>query len=137
MILVVDSSVWSLSLRRQRVDPDDPWVGALRGHGERGDEILLMGIIVQEVLSGVRTPSNFSRLLSALQETGIAPVSRDTHVLAARIHNDCRRNGVRTGAVDALITACCVENDYPLLAADRDFIRIANCCDLKLLPPLV
>ena len=53
MNLVVDTSVWSLVLRRRQVRDDDAYVLAFRSHVERGDGLLLVGPILQELL-GVR-----------------------------------------------------------------------------------
>ena len=59
MNLVVDTSVWSLVLRRPRVDEADPFVRAFRAHIEAGDGIFLVGNILQELLDGVRAKKDF------------------------------------------------------------------------------
>ena len=48
----------------------------------------------------------------------------------------CREKGVQAGPVDCLIAAVCIEQDFPLLTADRDFLRIAHDSELVVLPPL-
>lgn len=55
MNLVVDTSVWSLVLRRPRVNEDDPHVRIFRWHLESGDGIFLVGNIFQELLDGLRS----------------------------------------------------------------------------------
>jgi predicted nucleic acid-binding protein len=103
---------------------------------EGGDGIMTLGVILQELLTGVRSQRVFDYVLSVLSQVPLVPLSRDTYVLAARIANQCRRRGVQANLVDFLIAAACVENGYPLLTADRDFSRIARHCELILLPPL-
>lgn len=66
MNLVVDTSVWSLVLRRPRVNEDDPHVRIFRWHLESGDGIFLVGNIFQELLDGLRSTKQFDRLLSLL-----------------------------------------------------------------------
>ncbi len=136
MIVVIDSSVWSFILRRRLPDASNPWVHAFREHVSGDDAIVLLGPILQELLSGLRWPRDFERLLKALDPFPLVPLERGTHILAARISNQCRRRGVQTTAGDCLIAAGCVEYGYPLLTADQDFARIARHCDLRLLPPL-
>ena len=61
--LVVDTSVWSLVLRRPRVDEDDPHVRAFRWHLESCDGIFLVGNILQELLDGLRYTKQFDHVL--------------------------------------------------------------------------
>lgn len=135
MNLVADTSVWSLVLRRRHFDPDDRWVQAFRSHVEAGNAVLLVGIILQELLSGVRTPRQFDRLAERLAPFPVIPLQRSTYVLAATVSNQCRRRGVQAGTIDALIAAACIENGFPLLTADADFAYIARHSELIVLPP--
>ena len=54
MNLVVDTSVWSMVLRRARVEEGSPYVRAFRTHIEADDGIFLIGNILQELLDGLR-----------------------------------------------------------------------------------
>jgi len=132
--IVVDTSVWSLVLRRDSVNKHDPHVRAFRACIEADDGLFLLGPILQELLDGLRSEQQFTRLLSALRPFPFAPLERQTFVLAARLRNDFRRKGVAAGPTDFLIAAACIETGYPLLAADHDFQRIAADTDLILLP---
>lgn len=134
MNIVVDTSVWSLVLRRGVVDEQDVHVRAFRACIDDGHELVLLGPILQELLDGLRSERQFSRLLSVLRPVRLAPIHRDTYVLAARMRNRCRKKGVQAGPTDFLIAAACVESGYPLLTADRDFERIAACTELILVP---
>ena len=134
MNLVVDTSVWSLVLRRPRVDEDDPHVRAFRRHLESGDGLFLIGSILQELLDGLRSPKQFDRLLALLDPFPLLDVDRRTYVAAARLRAVCRAKGVAAGPVDFLIAATCCEHGFPLLTADTDFGRIASHCDLVIVP---
>ena len=136
MNIVVDTSVWSLVLRRRRPRAADPWVDAFRAHIEAGDEIFITGVILQELLDGVRTTGDFERLLALMDPFPLLPTDRHTYVLAAQTSNICRRKGVQAGSIDFLIAAACIQNGCPLLTADKDFARIARHTDLLILPPL-
>ena len=134
MNIVVDTSVWSLVLRRDLVNEDDMHVRTLRACVEAGHGLVLLGPILQELLDGLRSTKQFSRLLSVLEPIPLAPLNRGTFVLAARIRNECRKKGIQAGPTDFLIAAACVEAGYPLLTADQDLQQIAKCIELVLVP---
>lgn len=132
MNLVVDTSVWSLVLRRPAVDEAEPHVRAFRLCVARGDEICLLGPILQELLDLLKSPQQSQRLLKLLQPFPLLPLERNTYVLAAELRNDCRRRGIQAGPTDFLIAAACIEARCPLLTADKDFERIATATRLTL-----
>lgn len=134
MNLVVDTSVWSLVLRRPRVDEDDPHVRAFRRHLESGDGMFLIGNILQELLDGLRSVKQFDRLLALLDPYPLLALDRQIYVVAARLQSVCRSKGVNAGSIDFLIAAVCCQHGFPLLTADKDFSRIAVYCDLMVLP---
>ena len=124
MNMVVDTSVWSLVLRRPKLDETDPYVRAFRWHIESGDGLFLIGNILQELLDGLRSMKQFDRLLALLEP----------FVAAARLQSLCRSKGITAGSIDFLIAAGCCQHGFPLLTADSDFARIARHCDLIVLP---
>jgi len=116
------------------VDENQPHLRAFRACIDAGHGLFLLGPILQELLDGLRSPQQVTRLLSVLKPFPLATIGRDTYVLAARMRNDCRRKGIQAGATDFLIAAACVELGYPLLTADNDFQRIACATELVLVP---
>ncbi|MHB1155535.1 MAG: type II toxin-antitoxin system VapC family toxin [Phycisphaerales bacterium] len=134
MNIVVDTSVWSLVLRRNSVNKHDPHVRAFRACVEADYGLFLLGPILQELLDGLRSEQQFTRLLTALRPFPLVPLDRQTYVLAAHLRNDFRGKGIQAGPADFLIAAACIESGYPLLTADHDFQRIAADTDLILLP---
>jgi predicted nucleic acid-binding protein len=132
--LVVDTSVWSLILRRPQADGTHPLVQAFRAHLEADDGILLIGTILQELLDGLREKKDFDRLKRLLDPFPLLPLERDTYIAAAALRQHCRTKGVQATAGDCLIAAACIEHGFPLLTADRDFFHIAKHSELVLLP---
>ena len=135
MNLVVDTSVWSMVLRRSRVEESSPYVRAFRSHVEADDGIFLTGNILQELLDGLRDKKEFDRLVKHLEPFPLISLERETYVAAAELRQRCRAKGVQVGPIDCLIATACIQESYPLLTADRDFLRIAQHSVLVILEP--
>ncbi len=134
MNLVVDTSVWSLVLRRPRVDDSDIHVQTFRAHLESNNRLFLIGNILQELLDGLRSTKQFDRLVQLLEPFPLLELDRSTYIAAARLRTTCRTKGVLAGPIDFLIAAACCQYGYPLLTSDQDFSRIAKHCDLIVFP---
>lgn len=129
---VVDSSVW-LHLLSSKVPSDDPQVRKLISLVSEGDRIALLGVIMQEVLQGVRDERLFSRIRKDLEAFPFIRLDRHDYVAAARLRLRCLSRGVQASTVDIQIAAACLQHDCALLTCDPDFTRIAECCGLRLL----
>ncbi|MBF0106362.1 MAG: PIN domain-containing protein [Deltaproteobacteria bacterium] len=135
MNIIVDTCVWSLVLRRKVFDPDNPWASAFLAHLDRGDGLHLVGNILQELLDGVRSQTDFNRLVDILKPFPLIKLTRDTYILAAQLRNDCQKKGVHASPTDFLIAATGIEHGYPLLTSDKDFTRISKHSDLMICVP--
>lgn len=131
MSLVVDTSVWSLALRRGSPSPD-PQVAKLATALMQRQPIVLLGVILQEVLQGIREESRFEAVKDYLQAFPIWAMDRADYVAAARLWNLCRSKGVQASTADIQIAVMCVQHDCELLTCDRDFEHIAGFCPLRL-----
>ncbi len=133
-MVLVDTSVWSLALRRrtsrlsrtqQRI------VEGLRGLIEH-DEAAMTGPVRQELLSGLREESEFHRLAEVLRHFPYIPVLDGDYDAAASCFNLCRRAGVSAGAIDMLLCAVALRAEVTLMTCDADFVRYADVLDLAL-----
>ena len=131
MSLFVDTSVWSLALRRD-APSDHPAVSVLRRALLDGDTIVITGIVLQELLQGFHGPKDQARLVEHLQVLPFLNPTRDSYVQAAALRNTCRRKGVQLGTIDALIAQLCIEHDLVLLTTDNDFVHAARFVPLRL-----
>jgi predicted nucleic acid-binding protein len=125
-----------LFLRRNNIERDNPFVVQLRKHIENEDCIHLVGLILQELLDGLKSPRHFDVLLTYFEDFPLIELTREDFIEAARLKNKCRERGVQAGAVDFLIAAAAINRNYPLLTADKDFQYIAKHCRLLLIEPL-
>lgn len=130
MNLFVDTSVWSLALRRD-APPHVPQVDLLRNALEAGDPVFTTGLVLQELLQGIRGPrarDAIERRFSTLPF--LVPHPAD-HVRAAAIHSSCRTKGVQVTTIDALLAALCLQHGLTMLSTDQDFQRIAKVESLR------
>ncbi|MDE0145180.1 MAG: PIN domain-containing protein [Nitrospira sp.] len=115
---------------------DNPFVQAFRRHLTAEDGLFLIGNILQELLDGLRSGSQFQRLTKSMAPFPLLAHNRTTYIEAARLRRAFRAKGIPAGPVDCLIAAVCIEQGFPLLTADRDFLRISQDSELVVLPPL-
>lgn len=132
MKILVDTSVWSLALRRKK-ESSSGAADLLKEYIETGEYVCLIGIILQEILSGVTSEKLFSQLEDHLSAFPMIAIEREDYVKAARLRNNCKKKGIQVGTIDALIAAVCIKNDLLLLSTDKDFQLIANNSELKLI----
>jgi predicted nucleic acid-binding protein len=129
--IFVDTSVWSLALRRD-VPSHAKEVRALIQTIEAGETILTTGLVLQELLQGFSGPRNRAQILDRFSAVPLLVPTRDDHIAAAELRNRCRRAGVQVGTIDAILVQLCLHHDLIMLSSDNDFTRIASQCALKL-----
>lgn len=130
MNLLVDTSVWSLALRRDAA-ADAPEVQALVEALAGSDVVVTTGLVLQELLQGFTGPKAASAIIERFSALALIQPDRDDHIAAADLRNKCRRAGVQLGTVDALIAQLCIRNGLTLLTSDRDFTHAAKHCELR------
>ena len=134
MSLFVDTSVWSLALRRDAPEAS-PEVVALRDAITAGDTILTTGLVLQELLQGFAGPKARAQILERFSAVPLLAPDRDDHIEAATLRNTWRRGGIQVGTIDALIAQLCVRHGLTILSTDRDFENIARHTRLKVWRP--
>ena len=130
MSLFVDTSVWSLALRRDR-PAGRAEVGMLVRALEGGETLLTTGLVLQELLQGFAGPKSRSEIVERFSALPLVVPDRDDHIEAAELRNHCRRQGVQIGTIDALLAQLCIRHDLTMLTADRDFTHVAEHSGLK------
>lgn len=123
--MLVDTSVWSLALRRDAA-PSAPEVVALREALLGTDQVFTTGLILQELLQGFAGPKARDQLVERLSVLAFLQPDREDHIQAAEVPNACRRRGVQVGTIDALLIQLCRRYDLVLLSTDQDFRAAAK-----------
>jgi predicted nucleic acid-binding protein len=135
MKVLVDTSVWSLALRRKRevLNSSEKSVVAelttLIQEGRAG----IIGLIRQELLSGLKSLEQYEKLRTPLRSFPDEILDTVDHEEAAKAGNACRTKGIAVSAVDALLCAIAIRRDWTIFTTDPDFRRYAKVLPIKIL----
>lgn len=131
MTLLVDTSVWSLALRRN--DPGtEPAVMALYEALLGAEAVVTTGLVLQELLQGFTGPKAASTIVERFRALPLIQPDRQDHIGAAEVRNACRRAGVQIGTIDALLIQLCGRHELTLLSTDKDFVHAARHLPFKM-----
>ena len=134
MTLLVDTSVWSLALRRDVASraPELLYLQtALAGH----DLVVTTGLVLQELLQGFSGAKDQARIIETFSAFKHVSPELNDHLQAAMLRNTCRRAGVQLGTIDALIAQLCIRYRLVLLTTDKDFTHASAYCKLQVWEP--
>ncbi len=133
MTLLVDTSVWSLALRRD-TEATEPEVHALKDALLGSDTVVTTGLILQELLQGFSGPKAGTQIIERFALLPLLQPDRVDHIEAAALRNACRKAGVQLGTIDALLAQLCIRHELTLLSTDNDFVQAAKHCPLRVWP---
>ena len=100
----------------------------------RGDRAALTGIVLAELLQGVRTERESSELHTALGAVHWIEDTRETYARAGRLAFELRRKGITVPITDCVIAAASENVDGRVLTLDAHFQEIAGITSLTVLP---
>ncbi|WP_017293373.1 type II toxin-antitoxin system VapC family toxin [Geminocystis herdmanii] len=133
MNVIVDTSVWSLSLRRnkdyQKIFP----INNLLENLIIEQKVILLGIIRQEILSGIRYPEQFVKLRDYLRAFSDLEITYQDYELGAEFFNICRQKGIQGSNNDFLICAVSYNYNYHIFTTDKDFDNFKSHIPINLL----
>lgn len=131
MMLLVDTSVWSLALRRDVVAAQ-PEVLYLQQALLGSQAVVTTGFVLQELLQGFSGPKARPQIIDRFSSLPLVQPDRQDHVDAASLRTTCRRGGVQIGTIDALLAQLCIRHHLTLLTTDQDFVHAARHCRLRI-----
>lgn len=133
MTILVDTSVWSLALRRD-AEATEPEVQALKDALQGDDVVVTTGLVLQELLQGFSGAKVHAQIVQRFTALPLLQPDRDDHVAAAVVRNTCRRAGIQIGTIDALLAQLCIRHELTLLTTDKDFLLASKHCPLHVWP---
>ena len=130
MKVIVDTSIWSLALRRGK-QPDKSIIVELESLIS-DYRVQLIGPIRQELLSGIKYAEQFDELKQYLSSFPDYQIQTEDFVLAAKFFNQCRKKGIQGSNTDFLICAIAVNNNWQIYTSDQDFSHFKKILPIKL-----
>jgi predicted nucleic acid-binding protein len=137
MIVLVDTPIWSLALRRAHDILNEEQEALRRELAELIGEgrVRLLGPIRQEILSGIREAAQFERLREHLRAFPDEFLITDDYEQAALCRNRCRRAGIAGSTIDFLLCAAAMRRKWLIFTTDQDFGRYAKQLPVRLHEP--
>lgn len=119
MKVIADTSVWSLVLRHSNQKQS----GIVKHFTQLilDHRIVMLGLVRQELLSGIRHQMQFEKLQKHLNSFPDIPIQTEDYEKAASFFNQCRAKGVQGSNIDFLICAISARTQYPVYTTDKDF----------------
>jgi predicted nucleic acid-binding protein len=130
MNVLVDTSVWSLALRRAS-QTNHPYAEELAELIREG-RVVMIGAIRQELLSGVRDAKQFATLRDHLRAFPDLALATEDFEQGAEFYNKCRAKGIQGSSTDFLICSVAVRREVSILTTDADFTRYARVLPIVL-----
>ncbi len=133
MNVLVDTSVWSLALRRAASAPA-PQALEL-AELIRAGRAAIIRPVRQELLSGVKVLAQFELLKERLRPFRDIELETRDFELAAEFYNGCRSKGIQGSNTDFLLCAVAARRRHAIFTADGDFPLFATVLPIQLYAP--
>jgi predicted nucleic acid-binding protein len=128
--VIVDTSVWSLALRRTpaRTSAEAAELAELIREGR----VAMIGAVRQEILSGVRATEQYEKLRDRLRAFNDTRLEETDYEEAAVCFNRCRAKGLQGSNTDFLMCAVGLRHRMAILTTDHDFSGFARVLGFEL-----
>ncbi|MCK5457245.1 MAG: PIN domain-containing protein [Melioribacteraceae bacterium] len=130
MNVIIDTAIWSLALRRKK-KLNYIEVFQLEKLIENYQTVML-GVIRQEILSGIKEESQFKILKEYLRAFPDKQINTKDYETATEFFNICRKKGVQASNTDYLICAVAANNGFEIFTNDKDFNLLKKYLPIKL-----
>jgi|SRR3974377_77038 len=137
MNVLTDTSVFSLALRRKNesLSTSERLVVAELSELIREGRVRMIGLIRQELLSGIKTIEQYQKLRLHLRSFPDEVINTSDYEEAAKAGNRCRAKGVAVSIVDILLCAVAIKRQWAVFSTDPDFSSYAKVLPLRIHTP--
>jgi predicted nucleic acid-binding protein len=133
MKVLVDTSVWSLALRRKKQDEESSAKVNKLADFILSSLVVMIGPIRQELLSGISTEETFLKLKTKLDPFDDLAIQTPDYETGAQFYNTCRKHGIQGSHIDFLICAMAHNHNLLIFTTDLDFEKYAQYIPVKLI----
>lgn len=132
--VLIDTSVWSLVLRRKpaNLNPAEVAMAEAVFRLISSGQARMIGVVRQELLSGLREQTEFERLRTYLRSFEEPRLEIEDYEEAARMFNRCRRQGIASSAIDLQLCAVAKRRGWSIFTLDQDFDRYRRTLGISL-----
>jgi hypothetical protein len=110
--VLVDTSVWSLALRKKDATESEQRIIAQLSTLILDLDLVIIGPVRQEILSGISDQKKFTTLRERLSIFEDFPITTHDYEVAAQFLNECRNHGIQGSYIDFLICAVAAKIVY-------------------------
>jgi len=137
MNVLIDTSVWSLALRRKNesLSSNERFLVAELSELIREGRARMIGLVRQELLSGIKATEQYEKLRLHLRSFPDEVVDTSDYEEAAKAGNRCRAKGVVVSIVDILLCAVANKRLWTIFTTDPDFSNYAKVLPLRIHAP--
>jgi predicted nucleic acid-binding protein len=93
---------------------------------------MICGIILQEVLQGIRDNTSYTLTKDRLSRLPYLEIDKETYLYASSLYRILRVKGITVPPVDVTLAGLAVQRGIPLYTRDEHFKAIAKHSGLKL-----
>lgn len=131
-MILVDTTVWiDFFAGKTR-----PHVATLEEFLRTAEDICICGIVLAEVLQGIRSDSEYTKTKDYFESLVFLPMTHATFLRSSQMYRTLRKKGITIRTpLDCMITSVAIEHRVPLLHNDRDFDKIAHHTNLEVVKP--
>jgi len=128
--VIVDTSIWSLALRRRQE------ISCVES--QKLKELInesraqIIGPVRQELLNGLKSTDQFLLLKTHLRAFKDLEIQSEDYELASEFFNLTRNSGIQGSNTDFLICAISARYNYPIFTNDKDFIHFQRVIPIDL-----
>lgn len=127
-MVLIDTSVWIDFFQAS----ESSHALALESLIRNNNRAIICGIILQEILQGIRDDRSYSHAKDRLSRLPYLEIDKETYIYASSLYRILRAKGITVPPVDVTIAGLAVQRDIPLYTRDEHFKAIAKHSGLKL-----
>lgn len=132
MNVLVDTSIWSLSLRKSNKSKEQNKIINEFKELIKELRVKIIGPIRQEILSGIKDINKFEELKEKLKYFSDDEILTEDYESAAELFNICRNKGIQGSHIDFILCAIAKREKYTIFTLDRDFENYNKFIDIRL-----
>lgn len=127
-MVLIDTTIWIDFFANK----DTPQVSVLELLLSEGEDVCTCGIVLTEVLQGVRNDRMYRKIKTYFNNLIYLPMNKSTFVKSADMYRSLRKNGITIRkSLDCMIAAVAIDHHAQLLHNDRDFDPMERQCGLN------